>query len=912
MKLRYILLLLLAILTAAAAYYFYQQDHYRPKTDVWSFVPENALLVYETKNLPEVWEGLSEQPVGEVIASIPRIQALQQGWHRLDSAAQTGAASGNLATFLQDRPVYVSMHVSGKTSFDYLFYVPVKQAEDDGALEKLLNSFRQDDSYRYSKRNYHDVEIHEFKDTRSNKIFAYLLQDDYLVGSFAPFLVEDVIRTFDAPEPRPLFRERYPALFQLSHIDTDAGNLYVNSARLESFLNVFTKEQQETAGYALSAKLDIELNPDGLLLNGYAVPDEREHSPYLQSLLHEKPQSLDIDHLLPLRTATLEFYGFEKGSEWHAKLVRSGVLTNWADLLQAHDLAGKLPEMLGQRVALASLQTAGEESPDQLLFLHAPRQQQTSDALIQLAGSFSEQAGDSLYQEAYSNYTITQLSYPDFPATFLGPAFGGFNETFYLQIDDYVIMSNSVQALKSLVLDVEGDNTWRKSLPLYEFLEKANQEMNFGYYVNTENSWRRMVNAAEPGWRSWLEEQGPVLRQFNAMAVQLSALDDMFYANVLLQAVPQDVKALEKVKLATGFESLLEAPAISKPMPARHGQDKSPQILVQDSLFYLYVLDAREGEIIRRDSLGAKLAGEIFQPEAGRNGELDYLAVTTNALYRYKPDFSLRPGFPQMLPDEMQAQWANVIDYNGSRMYRILLASTTGDLYMYDLDGNLLEGWEPRQLDGALSTAPGHIRVRGKDCLYAFQQKGEVQLMNRRGVSYRGFPLNLEDSLLGPVHLSPGSDFKNTLFTTVTKGGELISFNMEGRITSRQQLYKPDADTRFMLVPDKQHNGFLIVRQSRHRLSLLDSKADLLFEKDYLVAARVEVQYYNFGVDKELIAITDPDEEFTYLYDGKGVLLNFEPLNSCCPLSIRYQEEEGSYQIYKSFNNRVTALKGGK
>lgn len=139
-----------------------------------------------------------------------------------------------------------------------------------------------------------------------------------------------------------------------------------------------------------------------------------------------------------------------------------------------------------------------------------------------------------------------------------------------------------------------------------------------------------------------------------------------------------------------------------------------------------------------------------------------------------------------------------------------------------------------------------------------------------------------------------------------------MSFNLEGRIVRQQQLYKPDADTRFMLVPDTQNKGFLIVRQSRHRLSLLDSKGELLFEKDYLVAARVAVQYYNFGVDKELIAITDPDEEFTYLYDGKGVLLNFEPLNSCCPLSIRYQEEENSYEIYKSFNTKLSALKGGK
>jgi hypothetical protein len=908
LKFKYFLILLIALLAAAAGYYYYQQNVSHSRADVWSFVPQDAILVYETEGLPQLWHDVEEQPAVKVIAALPEIQELQQDWKVLDSTA-----SGMLTSFLESRSFHASMHVTGKNSFDFLLYLPARDQDDKQALEKISGSFRNDKRYRYSKRIYHGVEIHEYADPGSDLKFVWLLQNQYLIGSFTPFLLEDVIRGFDAAEDPAYLKQRHPALFQLGHMEGDAGNLYVNGVRLKALLNIFHQDlpTAKAGGYPFSAKLDIAMNEDGLLLNGYATPEEKQETIYLQSLLHEKPQTLDIDHLLPLRTAELQFYGFEQGKDWHRKLDTLGVLPAWQALQQAHPKARDLPGILGARVALAGLQSPGTEVAQQLLFLHAPQPAQAAALLEALAEDFSQASGDTLYQEVYSSYRISQLAYPNFPEAFLGPAFNGFEETFFLQLHNYIVMSNSVQALKSLILDMEGDNTWRKSLQLYGFLEKTNQEMNFGYYVNTDKAWKKILEAAEPGWQKKLEAQGPELRQFRMLAIQLSALDELFYANILLQAILQDRQELERVQLTTRHETTLEAPLISRPMLARNGLDKRQEVLVQDSLYRLHVLD-HLGDVRQSDSLGAKLVGEVFQPEAAKNGRLDYLLVSEDALHRYDPEFSKRAGFPVALPQEARAQWANLIDYNGSKMYRILLASQSGDLYLYDLEGHILEGWQPRPLDGALSAAPGHIRIRGKDILYAFQQKGIIHMMNRRGNAYSGFPLNLQDSLLGPVHISPGSDFKNTLFTTVTRGGELLTFNLEGRITHQQQLYKPDGDARFMLVTDQRDHEFLIVRQSRHRLSLLDRQGNMLFEKDYLIAAGVEVQYYNFGVDKELIAITDPQEEFTYLYDAQGNLLNFEPLNSCCPLDILYQEQEGSYLIYKNYQNTLSALKGGK
>ena len=903
MKIKYILFSVLAALLLVTAYYFYIKNDKELAVDAWSFVPEHAVWVYETEQPLEVWEGLQESPVGKVLNDLPWFAELQENWQRLDSAA-----TGSLADFLQGRPLLVSAHITESNNFDYLFYFPLQGLEDFDVLKQVLVNFENDSLYRYGKRNYQGFEIEELDAQGTDGRFSWLLHEGYFMGSFTPFLLEDVIRQLSVAE-RDGFQQEHQALFQLSESPGDEGNLYLNGQELGSYLNLFLRQNKYQPAMPFSAKLDVSLTDDGLLLNGYLLPEAANESPYLMSLLSTEPQAAGMVHLVPLNTATLEFYGFSNGLSWLESLQAAGAIPGWAALVEEFPAAEVLPATLGTHLALAKIPAPGEEEPNQVLYLHSPRAAERAEEWTTLAAVLSEAGGDSLYQEVFSGYPITQLAYPNLPEAFLGTAFPGFEETFFVQLGDYLLLSNSVQALKSLLLDIEGDRSWEKSLPVYQFLQKTNQEINWGYYVNVEEIWSQWLEKAEPEWKALLEQRGAYLRQFSRFAMQLSALEGMFYANLLLQAQPGNVQELEGIRLTTEHESFMNAPLSSRPMLAQSPADKSREVLVQDSLHQLYLLD-QQGDLVKKDSVGAPLVAEVFQLEAQNEGKPVYLAVSTAGLHFFDTSFHQQQSFSRIFPDSAVAEWARVIDYNGSKMYRILVAAEPGDIYMFDTEGNNLEGWNPRVLDGGLSAAPGHIRVRGKDFIYAFQQKGVIQLMNRRGVQYPGFPLNLKDSLLGPVVIRPGSDFKNTVFTTITKGGELVSFNLNGRITYQEQLYKPEADTRFFLVPDQEGESYLIARQSQHNLSLLNAEGEPLFEKDYLGAEKVVIQYFSFGPDKEVIAVTDPVEAFTYLYDIKGKLLNMEPLNSCCPIQLLYKEGDGSYELIRSYGNKVSLMRG--
>ncbi len=904
LKLKYILLTVLALLLLGAGYYFYTSVLHKEKSDIWSFVPTHAVWVYETQRANDVWETLQEQPAGEVLQHLPVFQKTARYRRELDSLADD-----DLSAFLNNRRLLSSLHITGKNSFDYLFYLPVQGPEDYDVLKRVLAAYQNNSAFKYGKRVYQGLDIEEFTETGTKKRFSYLIYQNFLIGSFTPFLIEDVIRQLREKEKTGSFRQRHAGLFQLSTLAGDEGNLYVNGERLGTFINLFLSESGFPASFPFASRLDVAVKNEGILLNGYTVPEAGgAKMPYLQSLLGEEPQALGMAHLLPLRTAVLQFYGFGSGQKWHQSLLTKNALPRWEQLVQQHAKAGELVEELGTNVALARWRSPGEEIPERLLYIELKNWEESAAKWKAVAQAMSENAGDSLYQETFGDHTITLLPYEGLPEAFFGKEFKGFDESFYVQLGNYLVLGSSIQGIKSLLLDVERDNTWRKSVPMYQFLEKANPEMNWGYYVNLEQAWKQLAESAEPEWKAFMEEQRPYLLQFNRIAIQLSAFENMFYTNILVEANPQDVKDLQQIRFARLYTAPLGAPVASRPMLVRSSERQSQEVLVQDSLYRLHLLDV-QGDSIAGDSLGGPLVSSLFQPEADEKGTLGYLAVTPRQLYLYDAAFQLKPAYPHSLPEGAAVQWANVIDYNGSKNYRILLADSTGSIYMTDIQGNLLEGWRPRTLAGALSAAPGHVRVRGKDVIYAFQQKGMVHMLNRRGEPYKGFPLNLKDSLLGPVVLRPGADFSSTRFTTISKEGELISFNLLGQITQQEQLFKPEMDANFRLVPDEQGNTFLVLRQSRNRMGLLNRQGELLFEKDYLGATRIKVQYFNFGAEQELVAITDPEDEFTFLYDMQGNLLNAEPLSSCCPLSIQFLEKEKRFLIYKSYQDELTVLK---
>src|SRR5690606_36184121 len=126
-----------------------------------------------------------------------------------------------------------------------------------------------------------------------------------------------------------------------------------------------------------------------------------------------------------------------------------------------------------------------------------------------------------------------------------------------------------------------------------------------------------------------------------------------------------------------------------------------------------------------------------------------------------------------------------------------------------------------------------------------------------------------------------------------------ISVNLQGDVLKREQLYKPSKESKFWLVQDALEKTYLILRQEYNNLSFITPKGDILFEKNIIGSSELNVQYYFFSADRQLVVVNDLEQEFSYIFNQSGDLINLEPIESSHPVSIVYYSRDNTYHIYK-------------
>jgi hypothetical protein len=345
-----------------------------------------------------------------------------------------------------------------------------------------------------------------------------------------------------------------------------------------------------------------------------------------------------------------------------------------------------------------------------------------------------------------------------------------------------------------------------------------------------------------------------------------------------------------------------EARITSRPFVVKNHNNGGREVLFQDSLNYLYLIGA-QGRLLWQDSLAGSIKGELSQIDYYKNNKLQYLLASENQIHIIDRNGNSIDGFPISVPTNTRLRNVRAIDYDNSKRYRLIASDESGHVYMFDKQGKLLDGWNPKILQDQLLLAPQHIRVRGKDCIIAVQENGVIHVMNRRGNPYPGFPFDLGGSTAGPLFIDQGTNFENTSFTAITTQGQIFKFDLHGKVQEKRQLVKPSVDTRYQLCIEPLNRHYIIKRQNANRLGVLNRKGDVVFEKDYLSTADLRLQYYLLGNDHSIYAVSDPVQQFTYFYNQDGILVNSSPIESTGEIALLYFENQRQHNIYSVYDN---------
>lgn len=844
------------VLIAAGGYLLYDKILKHERVSPWSLVPEDAVMVYESTSCTECINTLSNSTLWKIIERAIQYQKPQDSLrHAVHGLLKPGA--GHL----------ISLHVTKKDDFDVVYYLP--------GFDALPATIGRNGKYRIRNREFNKVNIIELSDGRQTLSTTFI--GDVWVVSFAPFLLEDVIRTY-TDESRKGFRELSKGTPSFATIRDDAGNIHFQLRLLTEFLSVFTGPASSSLKLPLAkfTVLDARASETSLVMNGFSVDTTSSRSQFLLSVFnHQSPVSFGLKHLISNRTVAVKSYGVTDGDAFSVELKRFGSLHNRSmtdslvRLTASLQDPGKLLSTIADEFAVCSLESSRGDGVSQVLLVESSDPAQWLNTMDNLSDRFSL---DTVFHERYSDYEIREVPIFRFPEKLLWPFVTGFDQAFYTSIGNVILIGDNLESLKDFLADIEDEETWARSVRVNRFLESTLLESNVSLYVDATLVWSSLMTALQPKWQHFVTENRRLLQGLQMCAFQFSHLNNNFYTNALFTFRPFDesLQPAEKQRLIVNFEYGLQ-----ELYPVRSHVNRTTEILVQDSINDLRLISA-DGKIQWKLPIGDKIVGEVAQIDFYNNGKLQYFFATRNRLHVIDRLGNYVESYPKDLVD-VEIEQTSVVDYDNSKNYRFLVADNKGRIWMFDKHGRNLEGWQPKDAGGRLAMSPRHHRIKGRDFIVAIRADGKVVISNRRGETLKGFPLDINARPIGDYFLEIGSTLAESNFILVSDDGYRIRFNTDGEVVAREALVKTSALAEFSLIREKSAKSYLILQQDGRQLHIFDDNGKRLLSNPTIHVSSDDVQYLDFGAGKRFILISDKRQRFCYVYDGQGQLLTLPP-----------------------------------
>lgn len=896
MKIFKLLIAIILVLGLAVAGFLIVSDYsFKTQYNAVQLVPSDAVLVYETTQPILAWNQMVSQPIWSRLSDIPSLKKFEKQLVTMDSLLGGG---GRLDRSLKGNQMVVSLHTTGKEEFDFLFAIAFKDKQgDDDFIASFEESFRNEATK--NKRNYSGVTIYEYQRVDEANSFSFAKVNNVILGSYTSFLVEDAIRRTKSSELKN-FKAEYGELFSKKPEAEGLGIIRVSHIGMANFLQTLGREpgkgMEETfSKNKMSANLEVRFADNKIFLDGayfYKEGNEVKFPKVAPGGTHV------FGHLIPNRTAVLTQYkvkdprqvqrisnhAFQSKSTLKGELEKSFSEDDFFNLLTGEILYLIMEE-----------ETGGHES-DKLLLM------KSKDAPAQFArlkefGIGTVQGRRQLVSEYHRNKEIFAIGEEDFPAHVFDGQFVGFSGTFATYHEDVLIWGNNIQAVRRFLEDLENDHTWGKTITKKRILDAIAKDSGYNFIINLPRFWNSLLRNTTPKWTSLLQKYAPQIKSMDVLSIQLedNGRDQLIHMQVGYNMTPY--KSISDIVLQENLSVQFNADLIYGPKILRNFADNSNEFLVQDE-FYRANLITQEGDLVFSEQVDRPIISEVSQIDYYKNGKLQMVFATEQSIYGIDRLGNLLPDFPFSLPDGASISYLNVIDYDNTRDYRFFVASTTGDLYLFDKYGEMMEGWSPKRTAGSLASKPAYHRIPGiGDYMVAMNKTGEIHLLNRRGESQVGESIQIGQGVSTPYVLQQSGRSSETQLITVTDEGEVVRLNFKGEITDRKQLVRPDRTSTFHLVKDQAEDRYLFAVHDFNKVTVLNTNTEVLFEKN-LSSENLDFQFFSFGGDRNIFVVIDQVQEFIFLYNLKGELLNTRPISGKNRLDIRYSSSRNEYSIY--------------
>ncbi|MDN3687093.1 hypothetical protein [Cyclobacterium jeungdonense] len=899
-QLKNLLVVVVILVLGVTAFLIFRTDYFEDQWDGIEMVSPNAVFLFETEDPVGFWNSLVGQPIWEKLNQLPGLEELESQLIFLDSVS---GKQGNLQQYLKNQRFRLSLHPLGKEAYGFLVAIAFDNREFIRFTKNLEKKF-ENQGGSVKKRTYSGISLSEVGLDEGENRFTYATFDNVLLGSYHSFLVEDAIR-YAQSEGLASFKATFPHLFDSQNALPASGMLRVSGHGLAGFIQDLTtgdtdKFSSELRGNDFSANLTPQISGEEISFKGELYTNGRL---YEVDLVNDGGNSQLFSSLISNRAVSVSRYLLPEPADF--KSIPNAEFSP-IDVIQAEiednaAIQEFLRAITGQ-VALVSEDGLLDDISQQVLIVQADNPDSAFENLKIFALSQVQNDTSKLFMDYYLGNELFLLDLEDFPAHVFGGNFTGFLKSYLTVVDDKLVFSNSLRTLRNLLEDVYQDNTWGKSIRYHDMLKQRESSAPIQFFLNNDRFYPILTRSSHPSWNALFQKYSGVFGSFDW-------LDISFFENGRMEANLgidlEDKVGDKRLILSESRRTKFESPLLFGPVGLQNYNDRSTDFLVQDEDFFIHLL-TYEGETIFSQRVPGEIISDVFQIDYYKNGKLQLVFATRDLIYALDRFGNLLPGFPIHFAEGRDIEFLNVLDYDNNKDYRFFVSDQDGNLYLYSREGELFPEWGPKITNqGRLSSPPAHHRIPGLgDFMVAMHANGSLGLYNRRGESKTGVPIILGESVSTAYGIEEGISEGLAKLVTINDAGEVVKMNFKGELTYRNQLLRPDRDTRFALVNDQTEGGFVWVIKEYNKVKVLNSQERLLFEMSIL-SDELDYRYFSFGPDNTIFVVLDRVQEFAYLYNQKGDLINQKPINVSGDLWIRFSGSRNEYTLLTVYMNQL-------
>lgn len=850
------------LILGIGGFFFYQKNSHQ-HNDVTNFVPDNTIILLETNDISTTKNKI-----------IPRIPILSRANQQYQIFKQIGLKDKDISDLLFKKTLYFAVIPEGKRDFCFVNYLPLS-ANNDGFIEKLESLNQNATGYRVIPHTTKGFKILEVVNAEAKVVFAYIIQENFLIFSKSNLAVEEAVLHQENSWVKSLNLYvkggESDSLFTITHFNQKAINKFISGVSV-------VKSNIPAQILTLFPETFQWLKPNKNSLEGIGIKDT-------ENLFNEQEaKTINNLNMIPNSCSYLIDFSFNKPQELTLNFEK--LLENEPKLSQLRDNASskfdidfsKIYDKIEREITYCVFDNSqGSLSNKILIFNHKG----LMNLLKVITRNVAQGSKEDVFSVQYGGFVVINLGIKEFPSLLFGNIFSGFEECYFTEYNEKLILASSLSMMQDYLISVEKGDVWGNSLKHKTILKSC---IPANLTVISENSkvipnFQKLINST---WSNKINTYNPELSSVQAEILQSTATESRIVLLKNIQPIRSSVKYANKwVKLGKiGLE------VNTQPLYLINPTNKNAEILVQnkDNKLHLY----SQGKQIWNYQLSGKIVGEIKNSRVFDKSAQQFLCATSKNIYillRTEKGFDVRVSkvFKGYNLDNFK-----IFENEQDNQHFVTFVTSNGETYKMDKESLTLKSTNSdNKIAGVIAPFPSII-INNQEFGVYLTKNGKLIIKNSSGLMAKGFPMSLRGVFNTPAILEGN---ENNIILLSDKG-ELYKIGLMGEVIEKRQLFRPSNEVKFSMAMNERGNDWVLVRTDGKEVVVMDKNENEIFAIKDLVYGKKVLNYYNLGIGGKFFALNNGYSTYNF-YDETGQNVGGLPILSEYKPRVSYSD---SYQ----------------